>query len=176
MAPYYGEGAGRFAVLFDDETLIAASPGVASALHPLDRDMNREFFSYAQPDGKPAYHGISLRIKGSPRIWVQVAFADNEVIFNSVLEEFVIDIAWIWIPFVIILLMINMIVIRLSLKPLVQASQQAAQIGPNAVSQRLSEQDMPREVLTLVSAINHALDQLEEGYKRRRGVHRRRRA
>ncbi len=95
MAPYYGEGAGRFAVLFGDETLIAASPGVAGALHPIDRDVNREFFSYAQPDGKPAYHGISLRIKGSsPRIWVQVAFADNEVIFDSVLEEFVIDIAW----------------------------------------------------------------------------------
>jgi hypothetical protein len=50
MEPYYGERAGRFAVLFDDETLFAASPRVAGALHFLDRDVNREFFSYAQPD------------------------------------------------------------------------------------------------------------------------------
>ncbi|HWJ17106.1 MAG TPA: ATP-binding protein [Geobacterales bacterium] len=166
IAPYYGNGAGKFAVLFEDETFLTGSAGVSHAFHPIDREVVREFFSYAQPDGKPAYHGISQLIKGSsPPIWVQVAFADNEVIFDSVLEEFVIDIAWIWLPFVVILLMINMIVIRVSLKPLVQASEQAAQIGPMAVSKRISEKGLPREVLTLVRAINHALDRLEEGYR-----------
>jgi len=168
IAPYYGEGAGKFAILSENGTLLASSPGVTSAFHPPDPDVDREFFSYAQPDGKPAYHGISLRttIKGlAPPIRVQVAFADNEVIFDSVLEEFVTDIAWIWVPFVGVLLIINMIVIRISLKPLVRASEQAAQIGPLAVSQRLSEKGMPDEVLTLVRAINRAFDRLEEGYK-----------
>ena len=166
MAPYYGGDAGKYAVLFQDGTLLAASSGVTSAFHPIDPDLGREFFSYAQSGGQPPFHGISLTIQGSsPPIWVQVAFKDNEVIFDSVLEEFVIDIAWIWLPFVGILLIINMIVIKISLKPLVAASVQASRIGPSAVSQRLTEIGMPNEVLTLVRAINRALDRLEEGIK-----------
>ena len=81
------------------------------------------------------------------------------------LEEFLQDIAWIWLPFVGILLIINLIVIRISLRPLARASAQAAAIGPNAVSKRLSEAGMPGEVLSLVRAINRALDRLEYGYK-----------
>ena len=166
MAPYYGKGAGKYAVLFADQTLIAASPGVSAAFHPIDPEASREFFSYAQSDGQLPLRGISLRLPGSsPPVWVQVAFRDNEVIFNSVLEEFVTDIAWIWLPFVGILLLINMIVIKISLKPLVIASAQASRIGPTAVSQRLTETGMPDEVLSLVRAINRALDRLEEGYK-----------
>ena len=166
MAPYYGDGTGKFAVLSQDETLLAASSGVSHAFHPIDPDVRREFFSYAQSNGQPPFHGISLKLQGSsPPVWVQVAFTDNEVIFDSVLEEFVIDIAWIWLPFVGILLLINMIVIKISLKPLVAASAQASRIGPTAVSQRLTETGMPDEILSLVRAINRALDRLEEGYK-----------
>jgi signal transduction histidine kinase len=166
MAPYYGDGTGKYAVLFQDETLLDASSGVTHAFHPVDPEVTREFFSYAQSDGQPPFHGISLKLPGSsPPIWVQVAFKDNEVIFDSVLEEFVIDIAWIWLPFVGILLFINMIVIKISLKPLVNASAQASRIGPKAASQRLTETGMPDEVLSLVKAINRALDRLEEGYK-----------
>jgi signal transduction histidine kinase len=139
---------------------------VSHAFHPIDPEVGREFFSYAQPNGQPPFHGISLKLQGSsPPIWVQVAFKDNEVIFDSVLEEFVIDIAWIWLPFVGILLFINMIVIKISLRPLVAASAQASRIGPKAASQRLTEMGMPDEVLSLVKAINRALDRLEEGYK-----------
>ena len=166
MAPYYGDGTGKYAVLFQDETLLAGSFHVTQGFHPIDPEVNREFFFYAQPGGQPPYHGISLKLEGSsPPIWVQVAFKDNEVIFDSVLEEFVIDIAWIWLPFVGILLFINMIVIKISLKPLVTASAQASRIGPTAVSQRLTETGMPDEVLSLVRAINRALDRLEIGYK-----------
>ncbi len=166
MGPYYGDGTGKYAVLFQDETLLAASSGVSHAFHPIDPEVGREFFSYAQPNGQPPFHGISLKLQGSlPPIWIQVAFKDNEVIFDSVLEEFVIDIAWIWLPFVGILLFINMIVIKISLKPLVAVSAQASRIGPKAVSQRLTETGMPDEVLSLVKAMNRALDRLEEGYK-----------
>ncbi len=96
MAPYYGDDTGKYAVLFQDGTLLAASSGVTGAFHPIDPDLGREFFSYAQSGGQPPFHGISVKIQASsPPIWVQVAFKDNEVIFDSVLEEFVIDIAWI---------------------------------------------------------------------------------
>ena len=101
----------------------------------------------------------------APPVWVQVVFKDNEIVFDSVLEEFMQDIAWIWLPFVGILLVINLIVIKISLRPLARASAQASAIGPSAVSKRLSEAGMPDEVLNLVRAINRALDRLEYGYK-----------
>ncbi|MGO9173645.1 MAG: sensor histidine kinase [Rhodomicrobium sp.] len=165
-AAYYRDGLGAFAVVWKDGTLVAASVGVAHGFHPVNPEVSREFFAYPQPEGKPAFYGISLRIKGSsPPAWVQVAFKDNEVIFDSVLEEFMQDIGWIWLPFVGILLVINLIVIRISLRPLARASAQASVIGPSAVSRRLSEAGMPNEVLSFVRAINRALDRLEYGYK-----------
>jgi signal transduction histidine kinase len=165
-ASYYRDGLGEFAVLWQDGTVVAASGGVTHGFHPVDPEVSREFFAYPQPEGKPAFYGISLKIKGSsPPAWVQVAFKDNEVIFDSVLEEFMQDIGWIWLPFVGVLLVINLIVIRISLRPLARASAQASAIGPSAVSRRLSEAGMPQEVLSFVRAINRALDRLEYGYK-----------
>ena len=132
MAPYYGDGAGKYAVLFQDETLLAASSGVTHAFHPIDPERWAASSSpMRSPMASRLFMGFRSSCQGSsPPIWVQVAFKDNEVIFNSVLEEFVIDIAWIWLPFVGILLFINMIVIKISLKPLVAASAQASRIGP----------------------------------------------
>ncbi|MFY9641105.1 MAG: ATP-binding protein [Rhodomicrobium sp.] len=165
-ASYYRDGLGQFAVVWRDGTLAAASVGVTHGFHPIDPEINREFFAYPRPEGKPASYGISLRIKGSsPAAWVQVVFEDKEVIFDTVLEEFVQDIAWIWLPFVGILLVINLFVIRIGLRPLARASAQASAIGPSAVSRRLSEAGMPEELLNFVRAINRALDRLEYGYK-----------
>ncbi len=165
-AHYYREGTGEFAIVLENGTLVAGSERLTHALHPVDPEAEREFFSHPHLDGKEASYGISLKIrKMSPPVWVQVVFRDNEVVFDSVLEEFVQDIAWIWLPFVGILLVINLIVIKISLRPLARASAQASAIGPSAVSKRLSEAGMPDEVLHLVRAINRALDRLEYGYK-----------
>ena len=165
-AHYYRDRIGEFAIVWENGTLVASSEGLGHGLHPVDPEAEREFFSHPQLDGKAASYGISLKIPASsPPAWVQVVFKDDEVVFNSVLEEFMQDIAWIWLPFVGILLVINLIVIRISLAPLARASAQAASIGPSAVSRRLSEAGMPDEVLNLVRAINRALDRLEYGYK-----------
>jgi signal transduction histidine kinase len=166
IAPYYRDGTGEFVILSPEEKVLASSNGIKQPFHPIDPQSGREFFSYSQQEGRPPYHGISLKIKGtSEPLWIQVVFKDNEVIFGSVLEEFVQDIAWIWLPFVVILLGINLLVIRIGLRPLVLASEQASKIGPSAVSRRLPEEGMPAEVLSFVKAINEALDRLEDGYK-----------
>ena len=136
------------------------------AFHPIDPNVQSEFFTLPQAEGKSPLYGISLAIDGArPRAWVQVVFNDEEIIADSILEEFVQDIAWIWLPFVLILLVINFFVIRIGLRPLVRASAQASAIGPSAVSKRLSEANMPDELLSFVRAINGALDRLEHGYK-----------
>ncbi len=165
-AQYYRNGIGEFAIVGANGAPVAASEGLTHALHPVDPEAGREFFSHPQPDGTSTSYGISLKIpKMAPPVWVQVVFKDNEVVFDSVLEEFVQDIAWIWLPFVGVLLVINLIVIKISLRPLARASAQASAIGPSAVSKRLSEAGLPEEVLSLVRAINSALDRLEHGYK-----------
>ncbi len=166
IGSYYRKGLGKFAVLDEHGTVLAASTGIAHAFQPVDPEIEREFFAYPQPEGEITYHGISIRIKKlDPPAWVQVVFKDGNVIFDSVLEEFIQDIAWIWPPFVLILLAINFLVIKIGLRPLVFASAQASAIGPSAVSTRLPETGMPEEILDFIRAINRALDRLEDGYK-----------
>ena len=101
-------------------------------------------------------------------MWIQVAFHAGNIVFDSVLEEFVQDIAWIWVPFVIILLLVNLLVARIGLAPLRMAADQAAAIGPSAVSMRLTEDGLPRDVHALVSAVNRGLDRLETAFDARR--------
>jgi signal transduction histidine kinase len=79
-----------------------------------------------------------------------------------VLEDFVKDIGWIWIPFVIVLLVVNLVVARIGLAPLHTAASEAATIGPRTTSVRLTEEGLPRDVHALVTAVNRALDRLEE--------------
>ena len=83
---------------------------------------------------------------------------------TACLEEFVQDIAWIWIPFVVILLAVNLLVARMGLAPLRMAANQAAAIGPGAASMRLTESGLPRDVHALVAAVNRGLDRLETAF------------
>jgi two-component system sensor histidine kinase QseC len=53
----------------------------------------------------------------------------------------------------------------LSLRPLVRASREAAAIGPDSPSARLSEAALPMEVRPLVHAVNAALDRVAEAYE-----------
>ena len=95
-------------------------------------------------------------------------FTPGNIVFDSVLEEFIQDIAWIWVPFVVLLLLVNLVVARIGLTPLRMAANQAAAIGPGSVSMRLSESGLPRDVHALVSAVNRGLDRLETAFDAQR--------
>ena len=51
------------------------------------------------------------------------------------------------------------------MRPLQRAAEQAETIGPEAVSARLPEEGLPREVHALVGAVNRALDRLEVAFQ-----------
>jgi signal transduction histidine kinase len=156
---------GRFAIVSQDGAVVAGSAGVSAALMPPE-DAPESFFTLPGTDNAQPTFGLSLRVSNAHTpIFVQVAFPANHVIFDSVLEEFVVDIGWIWLPFIFCMLATNVVVARIALKPLSNAVQQAEAIGPNSVAMRLSEGQMPSDVLALVRAVNYALDRLQQGYQ-----------
>jgi signal transduction histidine kinase len=160
---------GRYAIVDDNGKLLAASPGVAAPLAGINSSENRDFFTLQPDQHQPPYYGLSMKTPfGDQSVWVQVAFHTGNIVYDSVLEEFVQDIAWIWIPFVIVLLAVNLLVARIGLAPLREAAKQAAAIGPAAVSMRLTESGLPRDVYALVSAVNRGLDRLETAFDAQR--------
>jgi signal transduction histidine kinase len=160
---------GRYVIVDRSGDLLGASPGVTREFTVANPSATREFFVLQPNEKERPYYGLSVRTSfdGHP-VWVQVAFHAGEIVFDSVLEEFIQDIAWIWIPFVVILLLVNLLVARIGLRPLRAAASQAAAIGPGSVSMRLTEEGLPRDVHALVSAVNRGLDRLETAFDTQR--------
>ena len=160
---------GRYVIVDRSGALLAVSPGVTEEFTAANPSASREFFVLQPNEEERPYYGLSVRTSFDGRpVWVQVAFHAGEIVFDSVLEEFIQDIAWIWIPFVVILLLVNLLVARIGLRPLRAAASQAAAIGPGSVSMRLTEEGLPRDVHALVSAVNHGLDRLETAFDAQR--------
>lgn len=158
----FQNGNGKFAIVSENGVLLAASPGVAAPLAPIDGKTTRDFFMSEVEGRGPQLYGFTLKgVFGSKPVWIQIALPQGEVGFDTALEEFFIDIGWIWVPFVIGLLLTNLLVARIGLRPLRLAALQAESIGPGAVSMRLPKDGLPREVYALVSSVNRALDRLE---------------
>jgi len=158
---WFHEGKGKYAIVDQSGKLLSGSPGVSAPLDQISDTLPLDYFILEPREGAP-YYGVSVasQFHGKPA-WVQVAFVASNIVFDSVLQEFLVDIAWIWIPFVFCLLGVNLVVARIGLRPLRSAARQATAIGPGNVSARLPEEGMPSEVLALVTAVNRALDRLE---------------
>ena len=155
---------GYFIVLDPTGARLAGSPDIAEAFVPTE-DAPERYFELPGGNVPEALYGISLRLDGPSPAFVQVAFPSSDVIFDSVLEEFLQDIAWLWIPFMLLMLATNLLVAHIALKPLAQTVKEAEAIQPGGVSVTLSEQGLPDDVLALVRAVNQALGRLREGYR-----------
>ncbi|HWG03988.1 MAG TPA: HAMP domain-containing sensor histidine kinase [Beijerinckiaceae bacterium] len=152
---------GVFAVVDDQGVILASSPGISKPLS-VTSNQARDYFT-TKIDGQLEY-GLSVPVlESEPPLWVQVAFPDGDVVYDTLLEEFLQDVAWVWLPFVILLILVNTIIVSIALRPLRVASHTAESIGPSSVSVRLPEAGMPNEVLVFVHAVNGALDRLQQG-------------
>lgn len=158
----FQDGKGKFAIVSEAGELVAASPGVASALAPVTRDNTPDYFILEGKARQPAYYGISIPASYAAKpVWVQVAFVSSDIVFDSVLEEFLKDVAWIWGPFVVLLIVVNLAVARVGLEPLRVAARKVEEIGPGDVTTRIPEAGLPREVLALARGVNRAFDRLQ---------------
>lgn len=157
-------------VVLDAAMNLVSSSGYASALltHPA-RPLQREYFRMRDVAGT-AHYGISLPVVVGQETWVvQLAVqAHGEMLFDSLLEEFVLDFGWMALPFGLLLLVANGLVIRYRLLPLRHLSAQAAAIRAEDHTTRLSERAVPSELLPLVRAMNGALGRLEQEHQRQR--------
>ena len=121
--------------------------------------------------GNAAISGASVRRDiGGKTVWVQAAedLANSDNLLDDIVDDFYRHVGWITLPILLLLLVIDIAIFRRALWPLRQASETAQQITPARTDIRLPLQDIPSEVRPLVSAINKALDRLDQGFRLQR--------
>jgi len=172
LAELYSEAYGRyaFAVLDERGTVLFSSlsdhraiAGAASAAS--------DAAYFAQRLSGAQIYGVSLPAEiAGHKLWVQVSqdLAHRDVLIDDIVADFFPRVGWITAPILLLLLVIDVVIFRRALKPIVAASALAQRIGPRRTELRLPEAGMPQEVLPLVHAVNAALDRLEEGFRGQR--------
>ncbi|PIT04825.1 histidine kinase [Bradyrhizobium nitroreducens] len=99
------------------------------------------------------------------RIQVAEDLAHRDVIIDDIVSNFFRRVGWITIPILLVLLATDIIIFRRAIAPLWRASEKASNIGPARTDIRLPTEQIPREILPLVTAVNQALDRLEGGFR-----------
>jgi signal transduction histidine kinase len=122
------------------------------------------------PNGSPpgAIAGASVgKDIGGQTVRIQVAedLAHRDVIIDDIIANFFRRVGWITIPILMILLAIDIVIFRRAVAPLLRASEEAKGIGPARTDIRLPTRQIPSEILPLVTAVNQALDRLEDGFR-----------
>jgi signal transduction histidine kinase len=150
------QGKTLFSSLSDKAPVFAADPR-AAAVQFLEAH-----------EGEASISGASIRrIIGGKTVWVQAAedLANRDVLIDDIVDDFYKHVGWITLPILLVLLVTDIAIFRRALLPLRQASEIAQQIGPARTDIRLPVGEIPSEVKPLVSAINKALDRLDEGFR-----------
>ncbi|KJC52348.1 ATP-binding protein [Bradyrhizobium sp. LTSP857] len=110
--------------------------------------------------------GVTRIIEGQPvRIQVAEDLAHRDVIIDDIISNFFLRVGWITIPILLILLATDIFIFRRAVAPLWKASEEASNIGPSRTDIRLPTEQIPREIMPLVTAVNQALDRLEDGFR-----------
>src|SRR5262249_18316261 len=145
--------AGMFAIRGTTGQVIAASPrgfGDTVLKWPAATD-EANYFRFSGYESKN-YNGLSIELPtAAGPMWISVARPDGSAaLIESILREFAFDVIWVSPLFMIATLGISVLAIRNGLKPVRQISQMASSIGPNAMSVRLPEHNLPTEISPLV--------------------------
>src|SRR5580658_2447635 len=165
----YSQAYGRYlyAVTDDQGRVLFSSLQDHAALFPVDaRSGDVEFLQQRRGDATVSGASIKKTI-GSQTVWIQTGenLANRDVLIDDIVADFYKNVGWITLPILLVLLIADIAIFRRALRPLWQASEIARDIGPTRTDLRLPTEEIPREVRPLVSAINLALDRLEEGFR-----------
>ena len=151
----------RFVAVDERGQVLAASEGVTGLFFTQSQPWFNESFRIPAVGDAPALYGFSTH-KGAATL--QVATPDPTLFYGGMMRRLSHHLAVICWGFLSITLVANALVLYWSLRPLRRASEDAAAIGPQTTSARLSERGLPPDVMPLVQAVNRCLDRLEQGY------------
>jgi signal transduction histidine kinase len=112
--------------------------------------------------------GVSVpkKVDGRPVV-IQVGedLSHRDVLTDDIVANFFKHIGWITLPILLLLLTADIIIFRRAVRPLIQASRDAQNIGPMRTDIRIATEDIPMEIRPLVEAVNQAFDRLERGFR-----------
>jgi signal transduction histidine kinase len=165
----YSQAYGRYsyAVLDRHGKVLFSSLKDHGALFPADAESGDVEF-LQQRSGDATVSGASIRkTVGGQTVWIQAGedLANRDVLIDDIVADFYRNVGWITLPILLVLLIADIAIFRRALRPLHEASEIARDIGPARTGLRLPTDEIPVEVRPLVSAVNQALDRLEEGYR-----------
>lgn len=154
---------GYFIVLDSAGQRLAGSTDITKALFPLDEG---RYFRLPANDAHPELYGISRQIpRISPPAYVQIVFPVGDIVFQTVVHNLMKEVAWIWIPFLLAVLLTNILVVRIGLGRLARTVEEAKHVQPAGAMVSLSEEGLPDDILALVRTVNEAFDRLRDGYR-----------
>jgi signal transduction histidine kinase len=168
----YSQAVGRYAyaVLDDGGRVLFSSLKDRSPIFSADpRSSDVAYLETRR--GNAAVSGVSLvKEMDGRKVWVQVGedLAHRDVIIDDIVADFFKRVGWITLPMLLFLLAIDIVIFRRALRPLLNASEMAKKINPNRTDVRLPPEEIPKEILPLVQAVNQALDRLEAGFRMQR--------
>ena len=168
----YSRGYGGYGLAVSDDTgrtLYSSLPPTGPAANEL-RNPGHEAFLQKQL-GSSVYYLLVFPVTVSGRTaWLEIGqnSASPDVIVDDVLARFLRRMAWIVLPIFGALLFLDAILLKNILRPVLDASKIAANISSSQLSERLPEGKLPQEIRPLASAVNAALDRLEDALKAQR--------
>jgi signal transduction histidine kinase len=168
----YSQAVGRYAyaVLDDSGRVLFSSLKDRSPIFSADPRSSDVAYLETR-HGNATVSGVSFVKKmDGRRVWVQVGedLAHRDVIIDDIVADFFKRVGWITLPMLLFLLAIDIVIFRRALRPLLNASEMAKEINPNRTDVRLPPEEIPKEILPLVQAVNQALDRLEAGFRMQR--------
>jgi len=112
---------------------------------------------------------VEETIDGVPfTVQVERTTSHYTLLADTLLDEFFNDGGWLGLPFLAAMMLASIATVAQGLAPLRQVSDRARQITPGKPGERLPLTGIPREVEPLVTAVNGAVDRLEQAFDMQR--------
>jgi signal transduction histidine kinase len=165
----YSQAVGRYAYAVLDDTGRVLFSSLKDRSPIFSADPRSSDVAYLETRrGTAAVSGVSLvKETDDRRVWVQAGedLTHRDVIIDDIVADFFKRVGWITLPMLLFLLAIDIVIFRRALRPLLNASEMAKKINPKRTDVRLPPEEIPKEILPLVQAVNQALDRLEAGFR-----------
>ena len=165
----FSEAYGRYfyAVIDPAGKVLFSSAQSATPIFPLDNAVPSSEIREVELEHKIIL-GVSIpsEVDGLPVI-IQVGedLSHRDVLTDDIVANFFKHVGWITLPILLLLLTADIIIFRRAVRPLIQASRDAQNIGPMRTDIRIATEDIPMEIRPLVEAVNQAFDRLERGFR-----------